>query len=120
MQISGSPLYIYFYGFDILSLKSGLLGSPKLPFLFLQISKASVAHLAPNAHIMDHQATGFISEKVMDDVWKTSFSGSIRMILFQVHKCEKNGKVTSVIENFTVFSHSWLFKIWEICAIMVF
>ena len=103
-----------------MSEKSGLLGSPKLLFLSLQILKASMAHLAPHPHIMDHQATGFISEKVVDDVWKNSFSGSIRMILFQVHKCEKNGKVTSVIENFTVFSHSWLFEIWEICAIMVF
>lgn len=119
MQISGSPFYIYFYDFDILSDKSVLLGSPKLPFLPLQISKASVAHLAPNPHIMDHQATGFISEKVMDDVWKNSFSGSIRMVLFQVPKCEKNGEVTSIIENFTVFSHSWLFEIWELCAIMV-
>ena len=25
------------------------------------------------------------------------------MILFQVHRCEKKGEVTSVIENFTIF-----------------
>lgn len=35
-----------------------------------------------------------------------SFSGDVGIILFQVHRCEGNGKVTAVIENLTACSQT--------------
>lgn len=93
MQIFGSPFLKIFYLSDILSGKVGLLGNPKPPFLSLQTNKASVLSLpAPHPHVMDHQAIVLVSEKVMDNLWKNSFSEGIRMILFHLHKLKKMGK----------------------------